>query len=414
MARQVISGKLFNRAGKTGRQIHPEILMPKRIKESLERERKSIGLIGSGFISKGLVMLIEQRNDLQVHRVLTRSRIEERHDFPRLDLLTNSPEDLLQGADLILEASGDVCNSTAVLEMALERSIPVITMNAELQITTGSCLARKGFITEAEGDQPGCLAALREEVLQMGLSPLVYGNLKNFLNHNPTLEEMRFWAGKSGNSVENITSFTDGTKVQIEQALVANGLGAAIIEPGLCGLARDSVEEGGMELAEKAKAIGSPVSDYLLSAKIPPGVFVTAECNPCHKMYLRYYKMGEGPYYTFVRNYHLCHFEAMKTIDRVLSGGKVLINNSLQPRVSVAAVAKRALPAGYLIKKAIGSFDVRGMAVNIRDMPDHIPIGLLQSARLTDDIRAGEMISFERASIPQSLALDYWRKGARI
>lgn len=388
--------------------------MPQRIKESLQRERKSIGLIGSGFISKGLVMLIEQRNDLQVHRVLTRSRIEERHDFPRHDLLTNSPEDLLQGADLILEASGDVCNSTAVLEMALERSIPVITMNAELQITTGSCLARKGFITEAEGDQPGCLAALREEVLQMGLSPLVYGNLKNFLNHNPTLEEMRFWAGKSGNSVENITSFTDGTKVQIEQALVANGLCAAIIEPGLCGLARDSVEAGGMELAEKAKAIGSPVSDYLLSAKIPPGVFVTAECNPCHKVYLRYYKMGEGPYYTFVRNYHLCHFEAMKTIDRVLSGGKVLINNSLQPRVSVAAVAKRDLPAGYLIKKAIGSFDVRGMAVNIRDMPDHIPIGLLQSARLTDDIRAGEIISFERASIPQSLALDYWRKGARI
>jgi predicted homoserine dehydrogenase-like protein len=414
MALQVISGKLFNRAGKTGRLIHPEILMPQRIRESLERERKSIGLIGSGFISKGLVMLIEQRNDLQVHRVLTRSRIDERHDFPRYDLLTNSPEDLLQGADLILEASGDVCNSTAVLEMAMERSIPVITMNAELQITTGSCLARKGFITEAEGDQPGCLAALREEVLQMGLSPLVYGNLKNFLNHNPTLEEMRFWAGKSGNSVENITSFTDGTKVQIEQALVANGLGAAIIEPGLCGLARDSVEAGGMELAEKAKAIGSPVSDYLLSAKIPPGVFVTAECDPCHKVYLRYYKMGVGPYYTFVRNYHLCHFEAMKTIDRVLSGGKVLINNSLRPRISVATVAKRDLVAGYLIKRGIGSFDVRGVAVNVKDCPDHVPIGLLQNARVARDILAGEMIAFDQVGIPEGKALRCWEKSVGI
>jgi predicted homoserine dehydrogenase-like protein len=380
---------------------------PKEIKG---QERKMIGMIGSGFISKGLTMLIEQREDLQLHRVLTRSRIEERHDFPRRDLLTNSPEDLLEGADLILEASGDISNSTAVLEMALERSIPIITMNAELQITTGSYLARKGFITEAEGDQPGCLAALREEVLKMGLSPLVYGNLKNFLNHNPTLEEMRFWAGKSGNSVENITSFTDGTKVQIEQALVANGLGAEIIKPGLCGLASDSVEAGGIELAKKAKAIGQPVSDYLLSAKIPPGVFVTAECDPCHKVYLRYYKMGEGPYYTFVRNYHLCHFEAMKTIDRVLSGGKVLINNSHQPRVSVAAVAKRNLPAGYLVKKAIGSFDLRGVAVNIRDLPHHIPIGLLQRARLTQDIQAGEMICFGMASIPESLALHCWEK----
>ena len=388
--------------------------MPQSLTDNLDTEKRRIGLIGSGFISKGLVLLIEQRDDLQLHRVLTRSRLEERQDFPRRDLLTNSPEDLLDGADLIVEASGDICNSTAVLEMALERHIPVVTMNAELQITTGSYLARKGFITEAEGDQPGCLAALREEVLQMGLSPLVYGNLKNFLNHNPTLEEMRFWAGKSGNSIENITSFTDGTKVQIEQALVANGLGAAIIKPGLCGLARDSVEAGGIELAKKAKALGRPVSDYLLSAKIPPGVFVTAECDPCHKVYLQYYKMGEGPYYTFVRNYHLCHFEAMKTIDRVLGGGRVLINNSLRPRISVAGVAKRDLPAGYVIKKAIGSFDMRGEAVNIADQPDHIPIGLVQNARLEEDIRAGEMISFDRASIPESLALHCWEKGMGI
>ncbi len=388
--------------------------MPQCFKETLEGERKRIGLIGSGFISKGLVMLIEQRADLQVHKVLTRSRIEERHDFPRRDLLTNSPEDLLEGADLILEASGEICSSTGVLKRALERSIPVITMNAELQITTGSYLAARGFITEAEGDQPGCLAALREEVLQMGLSPLVYGNLKNFLNHNPTLKEMRFWAEKSGNSVENITSFTDGTKGQIEQALVANGLGAEIIKPGLCGLVRDSVEAGGIELAERARAIGKPVSDYLLSPKIPPGVFVTAGCDPCHKVYLRYYKMGEGPYYTFVRNYHLCHFEAMKTVYRVLGGGKMLINNSIRPRVSVAALAKRDLPAGYLIKKGIGSFDVRGVAVNIRDQPDHIPIGLLQNAKLTRDIRAGEMITFGRASIPESLALHCWEKGARV
>ncbi|MGV8176029.1 MAG: NAD(P)-dependent oxidoreductase [Methanothrix sp.] len=384
--------------------------MPKQLKDIQSGERKRIGLIGSGFISKGLVMLIEQRSDLQVHRVLTRSRIEERHDFPRQDLLTNSPDDLIEGSDLILEASGDVIGSTGVLERAIARSIPVITMNAELQITTGSYLATKGFITEAEGDQPGCLAALREEVIQMGLSPLVYGNLKNFLNHNPTLNEMRFWAQKSGNSVENITSFTDGTKVQIEQTLVANGLGAAIIKQELCGLAIDDVEAGAVELAKKAKAIGMSVSDYLLSPKIPPGVFVTAECDPCHKVYLRYYKMGEGPFYTFIRNYHLCHFEAMKTIDRVLGGGEVLINNSLCPRISVAALAKRDLPAGYLIKRGIGSFDLRGVAVNIKDQPDHVPIGLIQNAKVTKDIRMGEMISFELASVPDSLALQCWEK----
>ena len=93
--------------------------MPQSLTDSLDTEKRRIGLIGSGFISKGLVMLIEQRDDLQLHRILTRSRLEDRQDFPRRDLLTNSPEDLLDGADLIVEASGDICNSTAVLEMAL-------------------------------------------------------------------------------------------------------------------------------------------------------------------------------------------------------------------------------------------------------------------------------------------------------
>jgi predicted homoserine dehydrogenase-like protein len=52
--------------------------------------------------------------------------------------------------------------------------------------------------------------------------------------------------------------------------------------------------------------------------------------------------------------------------------------------------------------------------VNIADQPDHIPIGLMQNARLEEDIRAGEMVSFNRASIPESLALHCWEKATGI
>lgn len=124
--------------------------------------------------------------------------------------------------------------------------------------------------------------------------------------------------------------------------------------------------------------------------------------------------MGEGPYYTFVRNYHLCHFEAMKTIARVLGGGKVLINNSLHPRISVAAVAKRDLAKGYLIKRAIGSLDARGIAVNIMDCPDHVPIGLLQNVRLMRNIKAGELICFDMIDAPESRALQCWEMSGVI
>ena len=53
----------------------------------------------------------------------------------------------------------------------IKAGLPVVTMDAELQVTTGSYFAKKGFITEAEGDQPGCLAALDEEARQMGFLP---------------------------------------------------------------------------------------------------------------------------------------------------------------------------------------------------------------------------------------------------
>jgi predicted homoserine dehydrogenase-like protein len=73
-------------------------------------------------------------------------------------------------------------------------------------------------------------------------------------------------------------------------------------------------------------------------------------------------------------------------------------------------VAKRDLPAGYLIRRGIGSFDVRGVAVNIKDQPDHVPIGLLQSTKVTKNIGAGEMVTFDRAIVPESVALKCWEK----
>ena len=76
-------------------------------------------------------------------------------------------------------------HGTEVIDKAFSASLPVVTMNSELQVTTGSYFADRGFITEAEGDQPGCIVALKENMVQMGIKPLVYGNIKGFINRNP-------------------------------------------------------------------------------------------------------------------------------------------------------------------------------------------------------------------------------------
>jgi len=369
-----------------------------------------IGIVGSGFLAKGLVMALEEQPELVPSKVLTRSRIAERTDFPRQELLTNSVDELIENSELVVECSGDAIHATVVIDRVMSASLPVVTMDSEFQVTTGSYFARKGFITEAEGDQPGCLAALRENAIQMGFKPFVYGNIKGFLNHTPTREDMEFWGKKQNLALNRVTSFTDGTKVQFEQALVANGLAAGIATSGLLGIASEDVDSGARALAEQAKALDYPISDYILSPKSPPGIFIVAEHDERQKAYLRNYKMGEGPYYILLQNYHLCHLEIAKTIRRVLGGGGVLLNNSENPTIGVAAVAKLPLAPGHSIKNGIGSFEFRGIAVRISENKGHVPIGLLSDAVVTRNIEPGQQISFDDIEIPESKALGIWQE----
>jgi predicted homoserine dehydrogenase-like protein len=369
---------------------------------------KRIGVVGTGLIARGLTMALENQPDLAIAGILTRRNIKTMSSHPSCEQLTNSVDELIRNADIIVECSGDIVYGTDVIDRAIKANLPVVTMNAELQVTTGSYFARLGFITEAEGDQPGCLAALKENVIQMGFTPLVYGNIKGFLNENPAQEDMDFWSKRNGTSLGMTTSFTDGTKVQIEQVLVANGLGATIAREGLLGVEADDCHSGGVLLADNAQRTGSAISDYILAPKVTPGVFITAEHDGRQKDALRYYKMGEGPYYTLLVNYHLCHLEILKTIRRVVQGGGVLLNNSKQPIYSVAAVAKRNLTPGEMIIRGIGSFQVRGIAVKIADNKNHVPIGLLSDAVLIRPVMAGQKITFDDVRLPDSLALQAW------
>lgn len=369
-----------------------------------------IGIVGTGYIAKGILFALGRTDDLEVTRVFTHSSPESRTDFPKRTLLTNSIEELVDASDLVVVASGDPVRATEPVEAAIDASLPVVTMDAELQVTVGTHFCRRGYFTEAEGDQPGCLAALREEALAMGFTPLVYGNLKGFLNHRPTLEEMRYWSGIQGISLDKTTAFTDGTKVQIEQALVANGLNAAIVQDGLLGPTAEDVASGGAALARIADERHQPISDYLLGVPgAPAGVFLTGRHEEEMQPYLRYYKMGDGPYYTLLRNYHLCHLEVAKTVRRAIEERPPLLNNGRSPTVQVVGVAKRDLAEGEVLRHPIGSFDVRGVAIRTADHPEHVPIGLLDGARLTRPVPSDGTITLDDVELVESRAVEIWR-----
>jgi len=373
-------------------------------------KRSRIGIIGTGFIGGGLLKTIRLFPDLQVSSVLTRRPL---NDFTDQGVYTNSLDELIENSDLVVECNGDPVYVTPLINNILEAGIPVVTMDAEVHITSGTYLSRKGIFTEAEGDQPGTLAAMNRDLVTMGFSPLVYGNLKGFLNLYPTLEDMQYWSDLQGISLEQVTGFTDGTKINIEQALVANGLGAVIAKQGMHGFKTDDIETGAVELAEKAKAIKQPISDYLLcdpeaKKKFPAGVFITAEYDYQQKAALKYLKLGAGPFYTMIRNYHLCHLEIPKTIRQVLETGSVLLDNSQKPTVSVAVISKKVLKKGDRIVRASRNFQIRGEAVAIKDVPNHLPIGLVDDIIIKQKIEPEQLIMFDDVEIRDSLAREAW------
>lgn len=376
--------------------------------EKLYQKPLNIGIVGTGGIARGLAKLIASRKDMNVTGILTRRKGRIEDLGVSQDLLTLFPEKLMEISDVIVVSTGNPIYSTEIIDLAFTYSLPVVTMDADTLVVSGSWLSQRGIITEANGDQPGCLAALNQEILQMGFQPLVYGNIKGFLNQNPSLEDMRYWSKKQGYSLSSVTSFTDGTKLQIEQCLVANGLGLDIAQQGLIGIETDNFEQGAFALGQEAVNRGKVLSDYLISKHSPPGVFITASHQENLAAELKTYKMGDGPFYMLYRPMHLCFFEIPNSILNLVYKGEKLLDNGISPTISVASIAKKKLRAGGFIDKAIGSMEIRGEAIIIAQQPDHVPIGLMSQVSLKRNIEPGQIITFDDINMGESLALDAW------
>ena len=244
----------------------------------------------------------------------------------------------------------------------------------------------------------------------MGFKPVVYGNIKGFLNTNPSLEDMVYWAQKQGYSLSSVTSFTDGTKLQIEQCLVANYFGLDIAKQGMIGLDTNNFEEGAFSLGRKALDRNQTLSDYIISRESPPGVFITATHQDDLAAELKTYKMGDGPFYLLYKPNHLCFFEIPLTILNLVRHNDILLDNGKCPTISVASIAKQKLQAGTQIHNAIGSMELRGETVTIAEQPLHVPIGLMDQVYIKRNIEPGQLITYDDVDLPDSLALTAWKE----
>jgi predicted homoserine dehydrogenase-like protein len=130
--------------------------------------------------------------------------------------------------------------------------------------------------------------------------------------------------------------------------------------------------------------------------------------DPVQQKYLRYYKMGDGPLYTFYTPYHLCHLEVPISLARAVLFRDATIAPLAGPVVEVVTTAKRDLHAGEVLD-GLGHYMTYGQCINADDLGSLLPIGLAEGCRLRRDVPKDELLSYSDVELPVGRLCDRLR-----
>ena len=374
-----------------------------------------VGVIGIGAMGRGIVRVIQKNEDMDVVAIADRNKYKLKNVecFLIKDcLVTTKPMDVLSvKPDVIVEATGSILEAALLIKSAIERKIHVVTINAEVDQVFGRLFAKmakaRGVIYSSyAGDQHGVLARMIEEISFMGFQAIIAGNNKGFLYKYANPESIKNEAAKRRISVKQCTSFTDGTKLAVEMALVANAFDLNILQTAMFGPRAETVDEAlNIFDLERAREIGGVV-DYVLGAKPGGSVFLIGYSDdPEDHLYMNYYKMGDGPYYLFWRPYHLCHLETPLAIRGIMKYKESILVQKKRV-LEVGAYAKIDLEPGTKLD-GIGGYLLYG----VLEKPSSLPIGLAEGVVLTKRKRRDQPIEWEDIEFPKDdplLAL--WRE----
>jgi predicted homoserine dehydrogenase-like protein len=319
-----------------------------------------------------------------------------------------------EGIEVLIEVTGTVEEAAHTVEAAIRGGKHVVLMNAELDGTIGPILkthadAAGVILSACDGDQPGVEANLYRFVKGIGLRPLVCGNIKGLQDPYRTPTTQAEYAQTWGLGVAMVTSFADGTKVSYEQAIVANGMGMRAPRRGLYQWEHHGhVDELTTRYDhEELERLGGIV-DYVVGAQPAPGVYVIAtHDDELERHYMKLYKRGDGPLYSFYTPQHLCHFEVPTSVARVALLGDPVLAPLGGPLVEVIATAKRDLKAGEVID-GIGGYLTYGQCENTSVVrADRIlPMGVAEGCRVTRDIARDGVLTYDDVDIPPGRLVD--------
>lgn len=385
----------------------------------------ALGVVGIGSVGKGIVRQAQITPgidcvavaDIHVEKAtawaerLGRayavvSTVGEMHDAIRRGQLAVCADGALvaecEPVDVLIETTNSVLAGGQHGIAALEHGKHLILMNYEADLVFGPYLMRlaesKGLVySTCDGDQPAVLKRLIDEVQFMGLRLVMAGNIKGFLDRyaNPTTIIPE--AAKRGLDPRMCASYTDGTKLCIEMAAVANGCGLRTLVPGMRGPRMQDVLQV-FEYYDFASLWDGNTGcvDYILGARPKGGVFVVGYTDdPIQQEYLAWLPpdVGPGPFYVFYRPFHLSHLESMKTVVAACREGRSVLKPEYGFRTNVFAYAKQDLRRGDKLDD-IGGYTCYGLIENCENDPARpgLPICLSEGVVLNQDVRRDDKI----------------------
>lgn len=352
-------------------------------------------------------------NDINVAEVSTSDAANAAMEQGKI-ALTDNVQALLDAGliDVVVDATGIPSVGAEIGLAAMERGKHLVMMNVEADVTIGAYLRseadRLGVVYSlGAGDEPSSCMELIEFVTAMGHRIISAGKGKNNpLNIDATPDVYLDEAVRRHMNPRMLVEFVDGSKTMVEMAAIANATGLIPDKPGMHGPAAGRDELNKVLVPASAGGVlssGAGRVDYTIGKGVAPGVFVVAEMDhPRIRERMEDLKMGNGPYFTFLRPYHLTSLEVPLTCARVVLYGKADMVPLPRPVAEICAVAKRDLAIGDTLDQ-IGEYCYRAWIMEAAEARSigAIPCGLLTGAKVTVPIRKGDLITRANTAVPE-------------
>lgn len=323
----------------------------------------------------------------------------------------------MKNVDVMLESTGvPEIGSRAALRSA-RTGQDLSMMNVETDITVGPLLhwyaGKKGVLYAlAAGDEPAACKELYDLATSMGFTIVAAGKGKNNpldRHGTPTDPAVMKEAARRGLSPNMLIEFVDGSKTMVEMAAVSNATG---LVPDVRGMHGPLTDRDHLNQTFALKEDGGVLSrigvvDFGVG-RVAPGVFLIVRTDhPRLRQAMVLRDMGNGPYYTLFRPFHLCSIEVPLTCAMLAIRKKSNMEPMHRLVSEVFAVAKRDLNPGDVLD-AIGGTAYYSLIDTYETAKAEglLPIGLAKGAKVVRPIKMDAPITCADVEIKPSTVLE--------